>query len=285
MEILCKYCKSAFVPRRTDARYCSHSCRQLAYVLRKALETYNRPTDELPYEPSTQNRERDNYRSLRNEMIGHPSNKQKNELTLKIQKPSKLTHLEANHTAMNDHDKENKRLLFVNTRQEVSTHQLPKDDLQNHHRSSHSVYVEQESPFIRELMESFQQRGYSEELRQLVYDPSVAWISLRYKCLLECILLFSEMQWINVEDLKEVCNAFTFIIQSRFYIQLSENYPYTNEIIELRDNIKNFCLGAGENEFLKFRLNRETKIKLLLARWELSGHVPKRNFNQLNFKE
>lgn len=40
------------------------------------------------------------------------------------------------------------------------------------------------------------------------------------------------MQWIHFEDLKEVCNAFTSIIQSRFYIQLSENCPYTNEIMD-----------------------------------------------------
>lgn len=36
MEYTCSYCNKPFVPKRTDSMYCSHSCRQFAYVLRKS---------------------------------------------------------------------------------------------------------------------------------------------------------------------------------------------------------------------------------------------------------
>lgn len=40
----CNYCKKIFALKRSDAKYCSHSCRQLAYVLRKAKAEVNNET-------------------------------------------------------------------------------------------------------------------------------------------------------------------------------------------------------------------------------------------------
>src|SRR6185312_6352017 len=35
MEYLCKHCGNSYLPKRTDSLYCSHTCRQEAYILRK----------------------------------------------------------------------------------------------------------------------------------------------------------------------------------------------------------------------------------------------------------
>jgi hypothetical protein len=242
MEAICAYCKTFFIPKRIDARYCSHSCRQLAYVLRKALvhdKKESTPENEL----SIKKQEWENDSLIKHETKGQISNLWDSELTDTKKELSNLT------------------------------------DQQN--------YRDLESPFIREIMELSEQRDYTSHLTILFQqgDVSVTWISLRYKCLLECVLLFSEMQYIQLDDLKEVCNAFTSIIQSRFYRGLPQSYPYITEIIELRNHVKEACLSVEEEDVLKFKLKRETKQKLIASRWELSGRVPKRTFNQLNFKE
>src|ERR1700759_2271376 len=37
-EKICLYCQEAFIPKRSDAQYCSSSCKQLAYLNRKNEE-------------------------------------------------------------------------------------------------------------------------------------------------------------------------------------------------------------------------------------------------------
>jgi len=93
------------------------------------------------------------------------------------------------------------------------------------------------------------------------------------------------MQFIELDDLKEVCNAFTSVIQSKSFSYLIAEYPYTKEIVWLRDTIKNICLNADENEPIELRFKKETKLRLIVARWEMANYVPKISFSQLNFTE
>ncbi|MCX6183004.1 MAG: hypothetical protein NT150_13880 [Bacteroidetes bacterium] len=109
----------------------------------------------------------------------------------------------------------------------------------------------------------------------------VQWISVRYRCLLECVLNISEMKTIQWNDVAELTNGFTFLIESTWYKELPDNYPYTKKIVELRDNLKSFCLnsyGEGENS-VQLRLQFETKQLLMLQRCELSV-FQKMTFNQ-----
>lgn len=92
------------------------------------------------------------------------------------------------------------------------------------------------------------------------------------------------MQSIELDDLKEVCNAFTGILESRSFKVMFPEYPYMNEIPRLRDLIKNLCLNA-EEETLTFRLKKETKLQLIASRWELANYLPKVSFSKLNFQE
>ena len=93
------------------------------------------------------------------------------------------------------------------------------------------------------------------------------------------------MKTIDLNDLKEVCNAFTLLIQSNNFKSLPGRYPYTQEIVELRQGLKQICHNADENEALRFRLMPQNKKKLISTRWELANYVNKINFDDLNFKE
>jgi hypothetical protein len=149
-------------------------------------------------------------------------------------------------------------------------------------------YQRYESSFINELVELTNERNNVVKLYTLfIEDNSGAfqWVSSRFKCLAECLLTFSEMKTIEIDDLKDICNAFTMLIQSNYFKNLPQAYPYTHDILNLRESLKNICKNADENEPLKFRLQTQNKNKLIATRWELSHYVHKKTFSQLNFKD
>jgi hypothetical protein len=113
-------------------------------------------------------------------------------------------------------------------------------------------------------------------------DEVGTWVSERYRCLIEVLLTFSEMKRIELDDLKEVCNAFTDVIRSNYFKCLHTSYPYIDEITELRNRIKSTCLKTN-GEFIKYRLSKNQKQVMIITRFELSQFVPKRKFNELKF--
>lgn len=148
-------------------------------------------------------------------------------------------------------------------------------------------YIQYKSAFIDALIELTDERDYISKLDPLFWNDTTGtylWVSTRFKCLAECLLTFSEMKTIEVDDLKEVCNAFTLLIRSNYFKSLPENYPYTNEILELRQSLKKICQNAEEDESLKFRLVPQTKKELIATRWELHYYVPKVNFSEIGFE-
>lgn len=303
MERICEYCKGAFIPKRTDAQYCSHSCRQLAYVLRKANFNSIDGLKELTYIPErlveSQNKQEP---SINQGLIkDYPSTESKedgetvNKLIDKVQEPP------INQGSIKDYPSIT-REITVKKENELSVNPsiIEQGAVRNNSKidtpavnipikisEQPEKYVEYTSPLIDEIVELTEERNHHGTLYSFLHNRKESfayWISLRYRCLLECILALSEMQSIELDGLKEICNALTDVIQSRSFQCMIPEYPYLREISWLRDTIKNLCINT-EEETLTFRLKKETKIKLIAARWELSNYVPKVGFDQLNFKE
>lgn len=261
MERICEYCKSPFVPKRTDALYCSHSCRQLAYVLRKATDNAIEGLNNLTFkhEPSTETKE---------------NNPATQKLTDTNEQTSIINTEKTIYPSISNQINVNKQ----NTETKIAV---------NNSETEKEIYTEYESSFNRELLESTEERDYTSKLSLLFYErvAPVLWVSVRYKCIVECFLTFSEMKEVHPNTLKEVCNALTALILSRYFKYLPQNYPYTNEIIELRDSIKELCLNIDENELFKFRFKRETKLKMIATRYELAQFVPKKKYSELKFTD
>lgn len=319
MESVCEYCKGSYVPKRTDSRYCSHSCRQLAYVLRKAKideglgELKNQ---QIGTEPSIKDVSHHEL-SISRELTKHESVVG---LTDKTQEPSiELPEKSIDLSIENGKEKETSTELTDKTEEpsikvsETSVYPSKKEDASVNTESGLSVnrnkidafiydkavnslvkpvqeqekYRDYNCPLLDEIVELTQERDHLGILYSFLHNKTEGpayWVSIHYRCLLECLLTFSEMQSIELDDLKEVCNAFTSLVQSRFYNYMIPEYPFLKEIPWLRDTIKNLCLNA-EEETLTFRLKKETKLKLIAARWELANYVPKVSFDQLNFRE
>lgn len=255
MELLCEYCNKPFAAKRNDALYCGSACRQLAYVLRKAQS--NPVTGKLNYPgnnyPSTQLNFTDKEKEPSIQIIqgiDYPS----------IQKEQEPL-------------KENE--ITVNTdKDEVTERDEPKEE-------EPIVYS---SAFIRDLKALIGKRGNIDYFMEDV-DLDCDWVNLRYRCLIESLLTLSEMESVSLDDLKEICNAFTGMIQSRDYENLPEYYPYAKDINTLWQTLKKLCSEADEEQALNFKLKRATRLNLIVTRWELAHFVRKESFNQLNFEE
>ena len=259
MEYTCSYCNKLFVPKRTDSMYCSHSCRQFAYVLRKSSN------GSLKIKTEENN-------------IGQIKDHAMVELTAPIEHKEILsvkTDSETSIVAKNEFhvrtDNSQIEKIHVNESPELIKEQ---------------AYTNYSSRFVMEMDQLYSDRDLSYSLSKFFDAKNEAgiWISERYRCLLEVLLRFSELKRIELDDLKEVCNAFTSVINSKYFKCVHTSYPYIDEMKKLREQIRNTCIKTiGEQ--LKYRLSRDQKQKLIVARCELSQFVPKKTFSELQFKE
>ncbi len=150
------------------------------------------------------------------------------------------------------------------------------------------VYVLIRCKWMDELYNKFDERGRDSWLK-LLYgekEKKVEWISIHYRCLLDCIITVSEIKAVAWADLAELTNALTFLIASNYFKELPEDYPFTKDIILLRDKLKCFCFETQDEEFAQLTLKFGTKKDLMLQRYELATVYSKITFNQLhlNFK-
>lgn len=328
MEYQCEYCGKPFFPKRTDSLYCSHSCRQLAYVLRKAtmngfqlkpkeLKVIELSDDDSNDHPSikenTVSAEVKNFMLTKGDSsIQLPVNSEKELPVLTDKEKSSvknvLTVNAENDMAPTQNELSVKTdIINVNTDKNLSVKtdaetiktdkKIPVNTDKENVNTAKAVKQEQKMPepefkeyysrFLNDLDNIHKGRDNWMKLDILFSnnDTSSIWVSVRYRCLIECLLAFSEMKQLELDDLKEVCNELTRLIQSWNFNSLHPSYPYIDEIKELRERVRNTCIKAGENEWIKYRLNKEQKQYLIISRFELSQFVPKKKFSELSFKE
>jgi len=88
--------------------------------------------------------------------------------------------------------------------------------------ASGEKYPAYQSNFLNRLVDFTNERHHLSLLRICLEHedlPSYC-ISLHFRCLVECLLIFSELKYVKVDDLMELCNAFTYIVRSRSYASL-----------------------------------------------------------------
>jgi len=146
-----------------------------------------------------------------------------------------------------------------------------------------SIYIPVTCKWIDRFYEQLDERGNDTWLSCLSPDKvrKVEWISVHYRCLLECILSLSNRKTVKWIDLAELCNAFIFLCTTSYYKDLPTDYPFTKGIIAVRDKLKSLCMETQGEERVLFRLKPDTKINLMLQRYELAELFSKISFNQL----
>ncbi len=314
MTRICPYCKDSFIPKRIDAIYCCPSHKQMAYKERKMNLSVNlrsldrlelRENDADPSINSLSKNEKAStkliYPSIDGSQINHnpsinvdvknyPSTKMIYPSTIGLQQHKKpLINVEdpTDYPSTEESQEDQKpsiNVVDVTNNESIDALEVNK----NEQKDPETEYIYYKSSFVDALIELTNDRDNLSKLATLFWDDASGtymWVSTRFKCLVECLLTFSEMKTIELDELKDICNAFTLLIRSNYFKSLPQAYPYTNEILELRESLKKICESAYENEFFKFRLLPQTKKNLIATRWELHYYAPKINFSELNFKE
>ncbi|HEX7413663.1 MAG TPA: hypothetical protein VF411_06410 [Bacteroidia bacterium] len=244
----CSYCNEPFTLLRKDKRYCSRSCKQMASAKRR-----KEPLDlVLPY------------------------------------------HQKGNTPKGQVHDervtprKGNMETERVNTI-DVSDIKTGKEERVKPILAEQAVYIPIKSKWINKFYEQLEQRRNETWFNYLPPDKvrKVEWISVHYRCLLECILTISNLQAVEWDDLAELGNALIFLSNTSYYKELPNDYPFTKGIISLRDKLKAFCLETQAEKWIQFRLTPNVKIDLMLQRYELANSFSKISFHQLqvDFKQ
>jgi hypothetical protein len=242
----CSHCNTPFTANRKDKKYCSNSCKQMAFLKRQWTD-------------GTLLSKHQNVNLVNHQLTEIPESQNV--------KPS------------NAH-------IDVSISKETESKTVNLKSLALEH-----IYKPVQCKWINEIYQSVKESGNSERLNYSATDfgeksTQVEWVSIHYRCLLECVITLSQMRVIEWDSLAELVNAFIFMISSTHFKDLPDNYPFTKNIIALKDQLKKFCLENKHNESMQFRSKFDTKKHLFLQRFELSLVFPKITFNQLqsNFK-
>lgn len=248
MEKICAYCQKSFIVKRIDVLYCSRTCRQMAYMNRKI-------------------------EGLTNQAL--------------LEASKKVTRVEPNEATIDT----SPELVTSSTTDEDLLDQTIDTSFQTSEVSRPTIgdhYEQVESELIKTIYDQIESREIVSTLNSCIHrqkDFPSLWVSIRVRCLLECLLMFTDMKNIKVSSLMEVCNAFILVAKSEYYKKLPGTYPYTDEIYRLKEKLKKLCYKVQQVENIKFYLSKEDKIELIILRYELSRCIPKMKFSQLDFKE
>lgn len=271
MEKPCEHCGDLFIGKRSDSVYCSSSCRQMAYVGRRLNPFHNDAINGIRNEESFA--DRSGKTSIDSSLKNYPSidGSEKN------QEPS-IDGLESDVKALRQKN------VGINSIQDIAsdaettlTDNEPDKD-----------YEPVNSKFLTAIADLSNGRNHLSVLNNYLYyhkNAASYEVGLRLKCLIECLLAFSEMNLTELEDLKEVCNAFTLTIGSSYYKQLPAKFPYKSYIVLLRDKLKQIIIENRHIENIRFGISAENKIELLATRFELSEFFTKTRFCDINFSE
>lgn len=256
MQHQCPHCHSRFTAMRKDKIYCSLSCKQMAFVKRQEING----VDFLL--PKSQNV------NLLNRQV-EPSINDTENINLLDEKIVNLVDFE-------DDD-------------QIITRNINTSALNIDVSESEKIYMPIKCKWIAELYNRYEKRQYYERFNMpRIYFKDkmleVDWVSIHYRCLIECVLTLANIKMIEWNDIAELTNSFTFLTTCEYFKVLPFNYPYIKEMIALRDKLKSFCIETQDEEFVQFHLKSETKHDLLLQKFELA--FPKITFNELqrNFK-
>lgn len=269
MEKICEHCSDLFIAKRKDVVYCSASCRQMAYMERR-LNSFSgsEPVNEFP-----------NQTQISNLSIDTSNTK------MSIDALNKNS--ETSIDGLGEYDE-----TSIDTLQTEKTNQINKSEtsLTNELARKEPIkkYQFVNSKYLNAISDLSNQRDYISILNNCIYvHKSVPCydVGMKLKCLVECLLLFSEMKLTDMDDLKEICNAFTLTIGSNYYKGLRDKFPYKSYIVSLRDKLKQLIIENRQDEKIQFRVNTENKIELIATRYELSYFFPKKRFCDINFAE
>jgi hypothetical protein len=115
--------------------------------------------------------------------------------------------------------------------------------------------------------------------------PTVKWVSLRLRCLLETLIRLSNLPSITSADLNAVKVAFNALITSQHFNNLPPNYPYTALVKELQPKVALLAKQFKYKSSILLRLTPNRKAELIGKRYILADFVPTIDLRELDFNK
>ena len=254
-EKYCLTCNKSFTPERSTKKYCSDTCKQIAFYQRNTpIQSPLNDNGSLPF-----------------------AGKQEEEssvlmiaaTTLQGDQPVPFTiPLTVNDKKEPDNATENNQSLSVNAKYQVV-----------------------HSPLIDAIAEAV---DGDTELLIMTTNPqhywqgdtlaTVTWISIRLRCLLENLLWLGRHSLIERKTFVHIRNAFSAMLASSNFKRLPLNYPYTNLIKELEQQCNSIAGQHKKKSSFRLQLTDKRKVQFIATRFLLAAFVPKVKFSDLNFE-
>lgn len=253
MTTTCLQCGRPLQSKRNTKKYCSDTCKQLAFYKRSgsALSAIN---DEFPTTAK---------RYIEEPFNGNAIN------TRPIHQDVLKEQFHENPSAQTVNDKQ----TFTVKQQEKERYEWVRSQLVD----SIADYADNSEALF--MFQQPQQYWSSYSL------PTVKWISLRMRCLVESLIKLSHFTDVDYESIIAVKEAFSALTDSNHFKKLPANYPFTSLVIELGQKIALIAKQHKHFDAIRFRLTVNRKVELIAIRYILADFVPAIRFSEMDFKE
>jgi len=215
-EKICLHCREAFIPKRSDAQYCSPSCKQLAYLTRKNEEG-----------------------SIRQELI----EPQEEELPVKtlvktsVNTSVKSASIADNKPAVNEQTEPIPSLTNRQQKKQVIQQNAEADEDENEGPKSDEDYMEWKQlewdvkkAMGEDMSSRMKKWGYA-------YTDHVAKTNIQFRQWINTVIGFSKRE-ISAKEVRELIGLIRKYQEGYDYKYLPSDYPYKEYIEDLKDKLK-----------------------------------------------
>jgi hypothetical protein len=255
MSTTCLHCGNPMQSQRSTRKYCSDSCKQLAFYKRSGLALVSSDDGlSLSDTQGHQNEPADTEGSrsiqpckpeFQEDLSTHPLN----------DKPSAA----ANNSFTVKLDQEEVHYEWVRSR--------IIDSIADHVDNSDALFM-------------FQHPGQYWGAYVL---PSIKWVSLRFRCLVESLIKLSNFSVVEYDNIIALKDAFAALINSNYFALLPANYPFTALIKEIEQKLALIAKQHEHCKSIRFRLSISRKVELIDVRFMLADFVAVVKFSEISF--
>jgi hypothetical protein len=323
MENICQYCNTPFHFQRSTRRYCSNTCRQLDYYKRKkdftvagyfGVNKEGDTVDSFTVKPlSVKEKEvsvkqnADSVKDFTRKSLGVKADSQQvrlsdQQLDLLAEKVLALLEDRMRHMDYRKSSGVKDTLSVKDTiKDTVKEPELYVDSTGDNVKEPDTAkeaeqkreYQPVQSRFIASIAQHLDRNNsaamskfrYPHKHWSAEYGSKVKWVSLRFRCLIECLIQFCKFRVVDGEDLQDVADAFYSLGNSRAFKALKADYPHKELVLELSDRINYMAALHNGKENARFFFSPDRLAELMATRHEIGSFVPKVNFRELDFSE
>ncbi len=280
----CLNCKTYFTSKRMDKKYCSDTCRQMAYFKRNGLTLVSPQTLQNVNAPH------------KGDVKYDPDNPQQEPVkdTSFLETPNLellITHLSDTWEQLLNQRIEGLREEF-NVKYANPVAKVQQDTGSISEASEPAAYKTVKPNFVKYIDKTYEM---GEDIYKLEKPLSywgvetvkaIHWVNLRLRCLLESLIKLSAYSSIDQHTLVCIHDAFIRLHGSKSYQCLPNSYPFKNMVAGLTKKVsETYTQNKQADKKIRIRFPLADKVNMVYTRHILRRTTPDLKFSQLHFNE